>query len=184
MIAIVRDASTMRNQDSKLEFRTGDILKAESVAAATKGAEVVISAYGPGAGDAEQIVTAAESLVEGLAANLPNRLIVVNGAGSLEVSPGLQLLETPDFPSSRKKLAQAHRSALEFLKTSSSDWTCVSPSAQVEESTRAGHYHTGTNQLLVDQNGQSRISMEDFAVAVLDEVENPRFHRERFTVGY
>lgn len=182
--AIVRDASAMREPNANLEFKTGDVLKAESVAAATKGADVVVSAYGPGAGDPNQIAEAARSLSEGLATNQPVRLIVVNGAGSLEVAPGKQLLDTPDFPAAYKKTAEAHRQALEVLKNSSVDWSAASPSAEITEGTRTGRYRTAKDQLLVDEKGKSHISMEDFAAAVLDEIERPRYSRSRFTVGY
>jgi putative NADH-flavin reductase len=112
------------------------------------------------------------------------RLIVVGGAGSLEVSPGVQLVDTPDFPPAYKKLALAHRDALEIIRKAPFDWTYVSPSAEIDEGSRTGHFRTGANQLLVDSSGRSRISMEDFAVAILDEVEKPKFSRARFTVGY
>jgi putative NADH-flavin reductase len=182
--AIVRDASTMHDNNKNLDFKTGDVLKPESVAVATKGADVVISAYGPGAGDANQVASAATSLVEGLNANHTVRVIVVGGAGSLQVSPGVQLLDTPDFPAAYKKPALAHREALEILKKSSLDWTCVSPSAEINEGARTGRYRTAKDDLLVDEKGQSRISMDDFAIAILDEVEKPHFSRARFTVGY
>jgi uncharacterized protein len=182
--AIVRDASQQTVKRPNLEYKTGDVLKPESVAIATKGSDAVISAYGPGAGDANQIVTAAQALVEGVGTNLPMRLIVVGGAGSLEVSPGVQLVDTPDFPPAYKKLALAHRDALEIIRRAPFDWTYVSPSAEIDEGSRTGHFRTGANQLLVDSSGRSRISMEDFAVAILDEVEKPKFSRARFTVGY
>jgi len=184
LIAITRDASTAHSENSNIEFRTGDVLKPESVAAATRGADVVVSAYGPGAGDADQITVAARSLVEGLAANQPMRLLVVGGAGSLEVSPGLELLDTPEFPPAHKKAARAHRNALAILAKCPFNWTCVSPSADIKEGIRTGSYRIGTSQLLFDEYGTSRISMEDFAVAIVDEVERPRFSRMRFTVGY
>ncbi len=182
--AIVRDASQQTVKRPNLEYKTGDVLKPESVAIATKGSDAVISAYGPGAGDANQIVTAAQALVEGVGTNHPMRLIVVGGAGSLEVSPGVQLVDTPDFPPAYKKLALAHRDALEIIRKAPFDWTYVSPSAEIDEGSRTGHFRTGANQLLIDPGGQSRISMEDFAVAILDEVEKPKFSRARFTVGY
>ena len=181
--AIVRDASTMRGDSKNLEFKTGDVLKAESVAVATKGADVVISAYGPGAGDACQIASAAKSLVEGLNANHTARLIVVGSAGNLQFSPNQKVLDTPEF-TPYKKLAEAHGDELEILKRSSLDWTVVSPSVEINEGTRTGRYRTGHDDVLVDPNGKSRISMEDFAVAVLDEAEKPQFSRARFTVGY
>jgi len=182
--AIVRDAAHMSDNRPNLEFKTGDVLKPESVAIATKGADVVISAYGPGAGDADQIAKAAESLVEGVGANQPMRLIVVGGAGSLELAPGVQLVDTPNFPPAYKKLALAHREALDILRKAPIDWTYASPPAEIDEGARTGHYRIGTDQLLVDQNGRSQISMEDFAAAILDEVEKPQFARKRFTVGY
>lgn len=184
VIAIVRDPSAMRANNLSIEFRAGDVLKAESVAVAAKDADVVVSAYGPGTGDADQIVSAARSLLEGLATNQPMRLLVVGGAGSLEVSPGVQLLDTPDFPAAHKKTADAHRKALAVLESCPFSWTCVSPPAEIDEGIRTERYRIGTNQLLVDARGESHISTEDFAVAILDEIEKPRFSRARFTVGY
>jgi uncharacterized protein len=182
--AIVRDATKMPHTKPNLEFKTGDVLKPESVVVATKGHEVVISAYGPGAGDANQIATAAKSLVEGVTANQPMKLLVVGGAGTLEVSPGVRLVETPDFRPVAKKRALAHLEALETIRKAPFDWGYVSPSAEINEGTRTGHYRTGANQLLVDASGQSHISMEDFAAAILDELERPQFSRGHFTVGY
>lgn len=184
VIAVVRDATVMQSENGKVEYRTGDVLKPESVTVATKGADAVISAYGPGAGDADQITTAAKSLIEGTAANGQPRLIIVGGAASLEVAPGQQLLDTPGFPPAYKKTAEAHRSALDVLKTSAVDWTYVSPSAEILPGKRTGKYRTGRDFLLVDESGKSRISMEDFAAAILDEIEKPQFRRTRFTVGY
>jgi putative NADH-flavin reductase len=184
VIAVVRDATAVQNPNAGVEYRTGDVLKPESVAVATKGADVVISAYGPGAGDAAQITTAAKSLLEGTAANGQPRLLVIGGAASLEVAPGQQLLDTPDFPPAYKKTAEAHRSALEILKASAADWTDVSPSAEIHPGTRTGKYRIGRDTLLVDGSGRSHISMEDFAAAILDEIEKPQFRRARFTVGF
>jgi len=182
--AIVRDAAHVGNKRPNLEFKTGDVLKPESVAAATRGSDVVISAYGPGTGDANQIATAAQALVEGVGANQPMRLIVVGGAGALKVAPGVQLVDTPDFPPAYKKLALAHRDALDILRKAPLDWTYASPSAEINPGARTGKFRIGKEQLLVDKNGRSEISMEDFAVAVLDEVEKPQHSRARFTVGY
>ena len=112
------------------------------------------------------------------------RLIVVGGAGSLEVSPGVQLLETPEFPSAWKGVALAHRDALDAYRKSGLNWTYVSPAALIEPGRRTGQYRIGTDQLLKDEKGDSRISMEDYANAVVDEIEKPRFSRQRFTVAY
>jgi putative NADH-flavin reductase len=112
------------------------------------------------------------------------RLVVVGGAGALELAPGVQLVDTPTFPAHWKGLALAHRDALPLYQNSDLDWTYVSPSAIIEPGQRTGHYRIGTNQLLTDAKGNSHISAEDFSVALLDELEHPRFVRQRFTVGY
>lgn len=182
--AIVRDAQRTLPPRNGLECRPGDILKPESVALSVTGNDVVVSAYGPGAGSADQIVTAAKALVEGVAAEQPMRLIAVNGAGSLEVSPGVQLMDTPDFPHKWKLVAEAHREALAVFRTAKFDWVCVSPPAEIRAGSRTGKYRTANDQLIVDGNSKSWMSVEDFAGAVIDEIEKPQFHRQRFTVGY
>lgn len=182
--AIVRDATRNSDKRPNLSFKPGDVLKPESVAVATVGQDVVVSAYGPGAGDPKQVVTAAESLIEGVSTHQPMRVIVVGAAGSLEVSPGVEPVDTPDFPSDWKGIALAQREALAVYRKSAIDWTYVSPAAFIEPGKRTGQYRTGTEQLLTDGEGESRISMEDYAKAILDEIENPRFRRQRFTVAY
>jgi uncharacterized protein len=186
--AVVRDTSSTGEHRANLDYRTGDIFKPETIAAAAVDHDVVVSAYGPGQkGDPNLLVKAAHALIEALTRVEPIRLLWVSGAGSLEVKPGLQLVDTPDFPAEWKALALAHREALDVFRKAGFaefEWTAVSPSALIEPGTRTGHYRTGTDQLLVDGQGKSYISAEDFAVAVLDEIEKPRFKEQRFTVGY
>jgi putative NADH-flavin reductase len=113
------------------------------------------------------------------------RLLVVGGAGSLEVAPGESLLDTPDFPAAYKAEAEAGRIFLGALKKHSElDWTFLSPSAEFAPGARTGKFRLGGDRLLVDADGKSRISMEDFAIAMVDELEAPRHMRQRFTVGY
>ena len=186
--AIVRDTSRTGEQRANLDYRTGDIFKPETIAAAGVDHDVVVHAYGPGqAGDPSLIVKAAHSLLEALTRVEPIRLIAVSGAGSLEVRPGLQLVDAADFPPAWKAMALAHRGALEVFRKAGFaefDWTAVSPPALIEPGTRTGHYRVGTDQLIVDDQGKSYVSAEDFAVAVVDEIENPRFQGQRFSVGY
>jgi putative NADH-flavin reductase len=186
--AVVRDTSRTGEQRANLDYRTGDIFKPETIAAAAVDHDVVVDAYGPGqAGDPSLVVKAAYSLIEALTRVEPIRLITVSGAGSLEVKPGVQLVDTPDFPPAWKAMALAHRQALEVFRKAGFaefDWTAVSPPALIEPGTRTGHYRVGTDQLIVDAKGKSYISAEDFAVAVVDEIENPRFQGQRFSVGY
>src|ERR1700761_7412300 len=185
--SLMRDTSRTGEVKPHLEYVAGDIFNAESVADAAVDHDVVVSAYGPRAADAGLVVKAAHSLVEALTRVEPIRLIDINGAGSLEVAPGAQLVDAPNFPQEYKAVALAHRDALEVYRKAGFagfDWTAVSPSAVIAPGTRTGHYRTGTEQLLKDAKGESHISAEDFAVAVVDEIEKPKFKQQRFTVGY
>jgi uncharacterized protein len=185
--SLVRDTSKTGEYKANLEYITGDIFNPESVADAAVDHDVVVSAYGPKNGDANLVVKAAHALVEGLTRVEPIRLIDVNGAGSLEVAPGTQLVDTPNFPAEWKGLALAHRDALDVFRKAGFagfDWTAVSPPAMIQPGTRTGHYRTSTEQLLKDAKGDSKISAEDFAVAIIDEIEKPKFKQQRFTVGY
>lgn len=186
--AVVRDTARTGEQRANLDYRTGDIFQPDTIAAATVDHDVVVSAYGPGLkNDPKLVVQAAHSLIGALTRVEPIRLVAVSGAGSLEVGPGMRLMNTPDFPPAWKGLAEAHAEALDVYRKAGFagfDWTAVSPSAVIEAGTRTGHYRTDLDQLIADRNGKSYISAEDFAVAVVDEIDNPRFQGQRFTVGY
>jgi putative NADH-flavin reductase len=185
--ALVRDTSGTGEHRAELDYHTGDIFKPETIATAAVDHDVVVSAYGPGKGDSNLVVKAAHALIEALTRVEPIRLIALSGAGSLEVKPGVQLVDRPDFPAEWKAIALAHREALDVYRKAGMaefDWTAVSPAALIEPGTRTGKYRTGTDQLLVDDRDKSYISAEDFAVAVVDEIEKPRFHGQRFTVAY
>lgn len=113
------------------------------------------------------------------------RLLVVGGAGSLEVAPGVQLIDTPEFPQQWKATAEGARDALNLLRDEPDlDWTMLSPSMMLEPGLRTGKFRLGTDRLLVDNDGESRISLEDYAAAMIDELERPAHRRQRFTVGY
>jgi len=188
LTAIVRDPSRISAPSANINLVAGDVLDPSSMAEEVKEHDVVISAIGPKLpnGDPQIVVKAAHSLLEGVARAGVKRLIVVGGAGSLEVAPGVQLVDTPQFPEAWKPVALAARDALNVFQTAQTtvDWTYLSPAALIEPGERTGQYRTGTDQLLVDEKGESRISAEDYAVALLDEVENPRHKRQRFTVAY
>jgi putative NADH-flavin reductase len=114
-----------------------------------------------------------------------NRLLVVGGAGSLEVASSVQLVDTPDFPAEYKAEALAGRDFLNLLRGEKElAWTFLCPSAFFGPGERTGKFRLGKDQLLVDEDGQSKISQEDFAIAMIDELEVPHHTRKRFTVGY
>ncbi len=165
--------------------KAGNIFDTEDVAGTVKGADAVICAYSPGyeaVGD--KLHDAFASIVRALDTAGVKRLIAVGGAGSLEVAPGLQLVDSPDFPAAWKEIALKHREALQVIKNSDLDWTSLSPSAMIEPGERTGKFRLSNDSLLTDSSGQSRISAEDFAIALVDELEHPKHVRKRFTAGY
>jgi putative NADH-flavin reductase len=182
--AALRDPSKLSLKHKNLKTVTADVSKAESVAAAARGHDLAISAVGPGKGPAQMLVDVAKTLLAGLAQAGVKRLIVVGGAGSLEVAPGKQLVDQPDFPEIYKPQALAHRDALAIFRKADLDWTYVSPAAFIGPGERTGKFRTGLDQLLTDEKGQSRISIDDYAIALIDEAEKPQHLRQRFTVAY
>ncbi|MNT74816.1 hypothetical protein D3C72_2136640 [compost metagenome] len=122
--------------------------------------------------------------MEGVKRGGAGRLIIVGGAGSLEVAPGVALMDTPAFPEEWLPIARAHAEAYEIFRASDIDWTYLSPAAVIEPGERTGNFRIGTNQLVTDELDNSRISVEDYAVALLDEVDEGHFVRGRFTVAY
>ena len=129
---------------------------------------------------------AAGGLLDGLGRAGVRRLVVAGGAGSLLVASGQRLLDTPEFHDEWKPEALAAAEALEVFRAYEGpvDWSYVSPGALLEPGERTGHYRLGGDELLVDEHGASRITMEDFAIAMLDETEEPRHVRERFTAAH
>ena len=158
--------------------RAADARDPAQLAPALAGHDAVVSATRFVSSDARALVDAVKR------AGVP-RLLVVGGAGSLEVAPGRLLLDAPDFPDAYKPEATAGRDFLDVLRGERDlDWTSLSPSAEFAPGARTGEYRAGDDRLLVAPDGSSRISMEDFAIALVDEVESPRHSRRRFTVGY
>jgi len=187
--AVVRDPAKLTETHPGLTVSTGDVLDAESVADLAKGRDVVVSAVGGGDGPGHlaTIAPAAEALVAGLrtlGANAP-RLIAVGGAGSLRTPDGRQVWDTEGLPEFLLQIMHAHGDALDFYRTVTDvRWTNLSPAALIERGERTGEYRTALEDLVLDAEGGSRISAEDYAVALVDEIERPQHRGERFTVGY
>ncbi|GAB1576819.1 NAD(P)-dependent oxidoreductase [Bordetella petrii] len=161
-----------------LSARQGDATDPEALAPLLAGHDAVISAARFVSADAKPLLAAVKS------AGVP-RLLVVGGAGSLRVAPGLMLVDTPEFPDAYKPEARAGVVFLDTLRREQAlDWTFLSPSALFEPGERTGKFRVGDDELLADQEGKSWISMEDYAIALVDELESPRHGRRRFTVGY
>jgi putative NADH-flavin reductase len=190
LTAVVRDPAKLEGQSHQnLTVVTGDILDPASVTEAAKGQDVVVSAVGGGDGPGHlaTIEPSAKSLVAGvraLGADAP-RLIAVGGAGSLRTPDGKQVWDAEGLPEFLLQIMHAHGDALDFYRTVSDvDWTNLSPAAKIEPGERTGTYRTDTENLILDAEGNSRISAEDYAVALVDEIERPQHAGERYTVGY
>jgi putative NADH-flavin reductase len=161
-----------------LTAKRGDVNDETGLAALLAGHEVAISAVRFAQLDPRRLIGAVKRAKV-------DRLLVVGGAGSLEVAPGVQLVDTEGFPAQFKAEALPGRDFLNLLRAEPElSWTFLSPSALFEPGERTGKFRLGRDRLLVDDKGASRVSMEDLAIAMLDEVETPRHVRARFTVGY
>jgi putative NADH-flavin reductase len=161
------------------------------VAAAVRGSDAVVSAYNPGWTNPDlynEFLKGTQATFAGVKAAGLKRLLVVGGAGSLYVAPGVQLVDTPQFPADWKNGALAAREALNLIKQESSlDWTFLSPAMFLEPGERRGSYRLGEDSPVMDTDpakGPAHISVADLAVAIVDELETPRHIQRRFTVGY
>lgn len=183
--ALVRNPQRVPADAANIHASQADLLDAVSVAAAVRGHDVVASAYGPGLDNAATLDTATRALVAGVREAGLKRLVVVGGAGSLEVAPGKQLVDAEGFPAAYKAVALAHREALNYYRTVSDlDWTFFAPAAMIAPGERTGQFRTGAGTLIADAAGTSRISVEDYAIAFVDELEQARFVRQIATVAY
>ncbi|MFD5575060.1 NAD(P)-dependent oxidoreductase [Streptomyces cadmiisoli] len=187
--AVVRDPSKYTRSDPYLTVVTGDVLDPASVASIAHGQDVVVSAVGGGDGPGHiaTIKPSAESLIAGLrkAGDNPPLLIAVGGAGSLRTPTGDLVWDAQGLPEDLLQVMHAHGDALDLYRTVTDvPWTNCSPPATIEPGERTGTYRTDLDDLIMDDHGNSYISTEDYAVALLDEIENPQHTGERFTVGY
>jgi uncharacterized protein len=185
--AIVRNPDKLTHQ-AKLHTKQGDVYHEDEVARLVSGYDAVISAFNPGWSNPDiynQQIKGTRAIINGVKKAGVKRLLFVGGAGSLEVKPGVQAVDLPGFPAEYKQGALAMRETLNMLrKEAGLEWSFLSPSAYLSPGRRTGKFRLGTDQLLVDAQGKSRISVEDYAMAMIDEVENPKHIRRRFTVGY
>jgi putative NADH-flavin reductase len=184
--AVVRNL-TGSNDLPAARVRTGDVGNVADVAKVSAGQDVVISAIRPAPGDESDIIPTTRSLMDGLA-QTGVRLLVVGGAATLTVpgTDGKTVIEDPNYlPVSARHIGKASADQFEVcLAENRVDWAYLSPAAQFAPGERTGNYRLGTDELLVDAEGISKISMEDLAVVLLDEAERPKHHRTRFTAAY
>lgn len=185
--ALQRDAAKLAPR-AGLDARSVDVLAPGGFAAELNGVDAVVSAYNAGWANPQlhdDFLRGSDAIVSA-AREAGVRLIVVGGAGSLFIAPGQQLVDSPAFPAEWKSGALAAREALNRLRadTTALDWTFVSPAMHLEPGERTGVFRLGGEQPVFDAQGESRITVADLAVAIVDELERPQHRRARFTAGY
>ncbi len=186
---VVRNPHKIKVKDPNLFIVKGDAASAEFVGEACYGSDVVVSAYNPGWGNPDiacEIIRVYPAILEGVKKSGVKRFLVAGGAGSLFISKGVRLMDTEGIPD---KVLPAVRSLASFYldvltRETEVDWVFFSPAGSFIRGKRTGIFRLGKDDLIKDIEGKSNISVEDYAVAMLNEVERPVHHFERFTIGY
>lgn len=188
--AIARNLEAVQ-QNKNVTAKQVNALDAEAVSEAVKGHDAVISAYNAGWTNPNlytEFLQGSQAIQDGVRRSGVKRLLVNGGAGSLFVAEDLQAVDIPDFPAEWKAGALAARDYLNILKNERDlDWTFLSPALEMHQGTsgeRKGTYRTGKDTPVYNEAGRSVISVEDVALAIVDEIENPKHIRMRFTVAY
>jgi putative NADH-flavin reductase len=187
--AVVRHPEKIKTVHKNLEVKQGDVSSPETVTDLCKGVDVVISAYNPGWTNpdiAAETTRVYGAILEGVRMAGVKRLLVVGGAGSLFISPGKRLMDAGLIPESYlpavKALANVY--LIELPAEKNIDWVFFSPAGDIHPGKRTAKFRLGKDDLVVNEAGESKISVQDYAVAMIDEIEKPGHHRERFTIGY
>ncbi len=184
--AIARHEKDLPKEDN-LTLALGDIADEQWLQQQLAPQEVIISAFNPGWAEDnlyEKFIRGSKHILHAVEAANKKRLLVVGGAGSLEVAPGVELVDTPQFPDAIRAGAKGARDLRNILRDESNlEWTFISPPAMLEPGKRTGHFRFGTTQLLMDGDAPAKISVEDLAVAIINEAEKPEHIRQQFTVA-
>ncbi|EPQ5227585.1 NAD(P)-dependent oxidoreductase [Providencia stuartii] len=180
--------SNQLSQHAHLITAVGDITDIPWLTSRLKGQDVVISAFNGGWQNPnlyQDTVAGNQAILHAVQKSMVKRFIVIGGAGSLKIAPNVDLIDSPEFPAEIKPGAQAMREFKNQLQSIDLlDWTYASPAAMLEEGERTETFRLGGNQLLMNGHTPAKISVEDFAVAILDEVNNSQFIRQQFTAAY
>lgn len=183
--------NTIASDKPNLTTVSADVVNVEELANIIKGNDVVVSAFNAGWQNPNiynDFITGAKAIQEAVKLANVNRFIVVGGAGSLYVAEGVQAVDTPDFPKEIYAGASAARDYMNILKTEDDlDWAFFSPAFEMHQGIttgRTGKYRLGNDTPVFDENNRSILSVEDLAVVIADEVENPKHHKTRFTAAY
>jgi len=189
VIAVVRHPEKIKTVHKDLIVRQSDVSSADAVAEVCKGADAVISAYNPGWKNpdiAKETTLVYKAILEGVRKAGVKRFLVVGGAGSLLISPGKRIMDSGLIPESYLPAVRALADVylIDLTAEKSIDWVFFSPAGIIEPGQRTGKFRLGKDDMIVNEKGESKISVQDYAVAMIDEVEKPAHHMERFTIGY
>ena len=183
--AVVRDPARYSPPDASVKVVRGDATDAASIAATTAGADVVINSISSNRdGDNQVWIQSAEAFLKAMKQTGVPRLVVVGGAGSLFVAPGVRLYDSPEFSAEWRPASKALGDALEVYRKADFDWLYVSPAGYIHPGERTGKYRVGDDYLLKDDKGKSEISAEDYAVGLLDEAEKKGTFKKRITIAW
>lgn len=187
---IVRDASKVKTNHEHLQVKEIDVLDTVSLSAALNGVDAVISAYNSGWTNPnlyDDFIAGSEAIQKAVKDAGVRRLIVIGGAGSLEIN-GSQIVDGPEFPADYKAGATAARDYLNIIKKENDlEWTFFSPAIEMHagiDTGRTGTYRLGTDSPVFNEEGRSVLSVQDLAVVIVDELENNKHPKQRFTAGY
>lgn len=187
--AIVRNPDKISISNSNLSIVKADVSDVETIAKVCEGKDAIISAYNPGWTNPdiyEETLKNYPLILQAAKQSGVKRLLIVGGAGTLFCAPGLRVVDSGAIPESImggvKSLGEFYLNTL--MNEHDIDWIFFSPAGALEPGERTGKFRLGKDDLIVDADGKSHISVEDYAVAMVDELEKPAHHQERFTIGY
>ncbi|WP_266170104.1 NAD(P)-dependent oxidoreductase [Dyella subtropica] len=187
VVAVVRDPSRLPQSNAKLKVVTGDVANPSTWIDAVRGTDAVAASLSANRdGNLDSVPANAGVLLDNISKAGVKRLLWVGGAGSLEVAPGKRVIDDPHFPAEWKPQAEAQGKALDVFRASKApvEWTYISPAAMIQPGERTGTYRVGGDQLLTDAEGNSKISIADYAIALLDRIEKHDALNQRITVAY
>ena len=186
--AIARDTSKIAVKNDNLTVVIADVYDTEALVKVLTGHDAIVNTFNAGWTNPnlyDDFIKGSESIQQAVKLSGVKRLLVVGGAGSLEIAPGVQLVDTPQFPAEWKTGATAARDYLNIIKKENDlDWTFLSPAIHLHPGARTGVFRLGTDQPVFDADHKSEITVEDMAVAIIDELEQNQFIKKRFTLGY
>jgi len=188
LTAVQRHPEALKVEHPDLKVIKGDLLNETALPALLSNQDVIISAISPVGGLTPELFKKAnQNLIAALDGQKDKRIIIVGGAGNTEITPGVKVMHSPmmdQLPEEWKPAIRIHGEVLEGYKKSDLNWTYFSPAMMIEPGERTGKYRLGTTNMIFNGNGESKISREDYAVALVDEIKIKRFLKQQFSIGY